>query len=493
MTACFPRFRWLPAALVAAAAGLSGCQRTERTEPPLASNTAAAPAPAPAPAPTAVPPDFTSLMQRVGPAVVNVTTSRAVPGVAAGAGFPDDPAFDFFRRFMPGPPRGQPEYRSQGVGSGFVIDAQGYVLTNAHVVEDADEVLVKLPNGKREHKAQVVGADLQTDVALLKVDAQDLPVVTIGKAADVAPGEWVAAIGSPFGFASTITAGIVSAKERALPDETYVPFIQTDVAINPGNSGGPLLNTRGEVVGINSMIYSRTGGYMGLSFAIPIDVAMDVANQLRTTGRVTRGRLGIGIQPLSAELAQSFKLAEPKGALVTQVEPGSPAQQGGLAIGDVILSINGEAVESADTLPRMVAGIRPGTEVPVEVWRNGASQSLKVTVGASPDARAARTEPAAGKGTGGASRLGVTVSELPPAGRRELGVDYGLVVEDVQGANAASPLQPGDVIVALNHQRFKSLEDFRRLLAQVPAGTTVAVLVRRGHATVFVPLTVSEG
>jgi serine protease Do len=484
------------------AALLGACSPRNET-PPAASASAAAPLAAAAPASRPVlpandataPPDFTALMERVGPAVVNITASgtRRVGG-EAGAEMPGDPLLDFFRRFMP--PGGRPEmpreYRSQGMGSGFIIDREGHVLTNAHVVADADEVTVRLAGSKREHQAKVVGSDPQTDVALLKVEAPNLPVAPLGDSTRLRAGEWVAAIGSPFGFANTITAGIVSAKERSLPDENYVPFIQTDVAVNPGNSGGPLLNTRGEVVGVNSQIYSRTGGYMGVSFAIPISVAMDVAQQLRSEGRVKRGRLGVGIQEVSTQLAQSFKLSEPKGALVTTVEPRSPAERAGLAPGDVILRFAGQDVAEATDLPRLVAQAKPGTEVDVEVWRGGSARTIKLTVGAAPAPReAARPVPSGRPGQQSSGRLGLMVSELPPAGRRALGVPYGLVVEDVQGPNAESPLQPGDVIVAVNSQRFASLAEFNRLVGEASAGQTVALLVRRGEASLYVPLTVA--
>jgi serine protease Do len=442
-------------------------------------------------------PDFTSLVEKVGPAVVNVTTSRTV-GMATpmqSPGVPGDPLSEFFRRFMPPDARGAPQLRSRGVGSGFVIDAEGYILTNAHVVEAADEVTVRLADSKGEHKARVVGVDPQTDVALLKVDAKGLPVAPISTSKGVRSGEWVAAIGSPFGFANTITAGIVSATERSLPEETLVPFIQTDVAVNPGNSGGPLLNMSGEVVGINSAIYSGTGGYMGVSFAIPIDVAMDIARQLRTEGRVTRGRIGVAIQEVSPELAKSFRMPEARGALVTQVEKGGPAQRAGVVVGDVITRFGGQDVASAEDLPRVVARAKPGTEVEVQLWRSGESRTVKLAVGQMQTEASARPEQGPGKGSPRASagRLGLLVSELPQAGRRALGVDYGLVVEGVQEPNADAPLQQGDVIVAVNNQGFRSLDEFNRRVAEVPAGGNVALLVRRGEETLFVPMTVAKG
>ncbi len=479
---------------------LAACRAQEAPDaakaPPPAPPGASAAANAP-PTPQATPPDFTALMRRVGPAVVNVTTRQAVSASAAGPDLPDDPMFDFFRRFVPQPPAQGGEFRREGVGSGFVIDAEGHILTNAHVVAEADEVLVRLPGSDRELNARVLGSDPPTDVALLKVEARDLTVAPIGDAASVQAGEWVAAIGSPFGFANTITAGIVSATERSLPDETYVPFIQTDVAINPGNSGGPLINTRGEVVGINSQIYSRTGGYQGLAFAIPIGVAMDVARQLRTDGQVTRGRLGIGIQPLNEGLARAFGREDTQGALVTSVEPGSPAQSAGLRAGDLILAFNGEALAKAGALPRRVAAVAPGTTVPLEVWRDGARQRLEVQVGSS-EPSAPREASAGDRGSSpgrpaGDARLGLGVSELSEAQRRALGVDFGLVVQQVSGANADSGLRRGDVIVAINQRPFDSLAEFRRQLAAVPDGGNVAVLVRRGEARLYVPLQVGEG
>lgn len=390
------------------------------------------------------------------------------------------------------PESGDRGFRSRGVGSGFVIDAQGHILTNAHVVEGADEVVVRLADGKGEFKAQVVGTDRQTDVALLKVDATGLPVAPMGDSAALRPGEWVAAIGSPFGFANTITAGIVSATERLLPNETYVPFIQTDVAVNPGNSGGPLLNLQGQVIGINSQIYSRTGGYMGLSFAIPIDVAMEVAEQLRTDGKVTRGRLGVGIQEISPELAQSFGMEGARGVLVTNVDPDSAAARAGMAAGDIVTRFGDKPVAGASDFPRMVARTAPGTEVEVEVWRDGELRRLDVTIGEAPTEVARRAAPAPQAGQT-AGRLGLVISELPPVGRRALGVDYGLVVQGVSGVNAEAPLQRGDVIVAIGNQGFRSVNEFNAQVEKVPPGSTVALLVRRGQDSLFVPVEVAPG
>jgi serine protease Do len=439
-------------------------------------------------------PDFTPLMKSQGPVVVNVITTSKAGAQASRSGGPqeNDPMYEFFRRFIPDlPPGGGPGAPEQGpervgLGSGFIITPDGYILTNAHVVADSDDVTVRLSDAKREFKAKVVGVDRRTDVALVKVDAHDLPSAKLGNSSQVEPGQWVAAIGSPFGFDNSISAGIVSATRRALPDESFVPFIQTDVAVNPGNSGGPLINLKGEVVGINSLIYSRTGGYMGVSFAIPIEVALDVAKQLQATGKVTRGRLGIGIQSLTKELAQSFKLDQPVGAVVTNVEKGSPADKAGLKLGDVILAYNGSKIEDPNELPRLVAATKPGDKATLEVWRNGKAERLAVSVGEFPaEAKtASRAAPAKDKH----DDLGLAMSELPPEGRKALGVDYGLVVEDVRGGAAAgSGLERGDVIVAVGQDRFRSLEEFNKLLSQ-RKGQRVPLLVRRGESALYVPV-----
>jgi serine protease Do len=441
-------------------------------------------------------PDFSPLMKSEGPAVVNViTTSKAAQSRRSNAPQPNDPLYEFFRRFIPDLPPGGPGAPDGGgprggVGSGFIITPDGYILTNAHVVAGFDDVTVRLADAKREFKAKVVGLDRRTDVALLKVEAKDLPSAKVGNSSQVEAGQWVAAIGSPFGFANTITAGIVSATGRALPDESFVPFIQTDVAVNPGNSGGPLINLKGEVIGINSMIYSRTGGYMGVSFAIPIEVALDVAKQLQASGKVTRGRLGVGIQPLTKELAQSFKLDAPVGAVTVNVEKGSPAESAGLRVGDVILSYNGKKIEDPNELPRLVAATKPGEKATLEIWRNGRREQLAATVGEFPAETTTASRQAPAKETG--NNLGLAVSELPPEGRKALGVDYGLVVEDVRGGAAAnSGIQPGDVIIAVGQDPFRSLEEFNKLLAQRKQGEPVPLLVRRGESALYVPVGVA--
>jgi serine protease Do len=387
--------------------------------------------------------------------------------------------FDFFRRFMP--PEGErfmPPRRGQG--SGFLISEDGYILTNTHVVDDTDEVIVKL-NDRREFRARVVGTDDRTDIALLKIEADKLPRVTIGDPGRLKVGEWVLAIGAPFGFENSVTAGIVSAKGRSLPQENYVPFIQTDVAVNPGNSGGPLFNMKGEVVGVNSQIISRSGGYMGLSFAIPIDVAMDVAMQLKSGGRVDRGRLGVLIQEVSADLAESFGLDKPKGALVAEVETGSPAAKAGVEVSDIILRFDGREVESSIDLPRMVGATKPGTRSTLTLWRKGAIKEVAVVVGEMPSEQ---TAAAPEKKT---NRAGLVVSELSKEQKRQLNIESGVLVEDVTGAAARAGVRPGDVILAVNNREVASAEE---LSAQISDSKrkSVALLVKRGEGSIYIPL-----
>jgi serine protease Do len=442
-------------------------------------------------------PDFTDLVEKQGPAVVNISTTQVLKAPHFNHPFPldeDDPNFDLFRHFLPHQMPGMPkEYKSQSLGSGFIISGDGYIITNAHVVDGADEVLVRLTD-KREFKARIVGADRKTDIALLKIEARSLPVVQFGDPNRLRVGEWVVAIGAPFGFDNSVTAGIVSAKGRSLPQENYVPFIQTDVAINPGNSGGPLFNMKGEVVGVNSQIYSRSGGYMGLSFAIPIDLAMDVQNQLRATGRVSRGRIGVAIQEVTKELADSFGLAKAQGALVASVEKGSPADKAGVEAGDVILKFDGKTVSQSADLPRMVGSTRPGTRSQVEVWRKGASRSLAITVAEIPDDKGVAKSSARGKEGAAApgNRLGLVVSELTAEQKSQLALDHGLIVEDLRGDAARSELRPGDVLLALvSHGAqtdLRSAEQLNGLLARLDKSATVTLLVRRGDAQTFVTL-----
>jgi len=437
-------------------------------------------------------PDFTELVEKQGPAVVNISTTQSVrnpllpqvPNLQE-----DDPFYEFFRRFIPQP--GPREFQSQSLGSGFIISQDGYILTNAHVVETAEEITVKLTD-KREFKAKVIGADRRTDVALIKIDATNLPAVRFGDPTRLKVGEWVLAIGSPFGFENTVTAGIVSAKGRSLPQENYVPFIQTDVAVNPGNSGGPLFNLRGEVVGINSQIYSRTGGFMGLSFAIPIDVANDIAQQLRTVGKVSRGRIGVVIQPVTKELADGFGLPKAQGALVNSVEKGGPADKAGVEAGDVILRFDGKPVNSSEDLPRIVGATKPGSKASVQVWRNKQSRETHGVVAEMQDDRAARqARRGGGKPPAAApSQYGLALSELTETQRGELKISGGVLVENAQGAATRAGIRRGDVILAVNNQDVKSVEQFNQMMGQFEKGRIVALLVRRGANSLYIPFRV---
>ena len=410
-------------------------------------------------------PDFSALVEQAGPAVVNISVTQKA--VAEELPFDrNDPMYEFFKRFGGQFPRPVPRH---GVGSGFIVSPDGYILTNAHVVDGAKVVDVKLTD-RREFTARVIGSDAKSDVALIKIDARDLPVVKIGRAKDVKVGQWVVAMGSPFGFENSVTAGIVSAKSRSLPGDGYVPFIQTDVAVNPGNSGGPLFDMNGSVVGINSQIYSQTGGYMGLSFAIPIDVAMHVKDELQKHGSVTRGRIGVAVQNVNQSLAQSFGLKKPEGALVSAVEEGGPAAKAGLKPGDVILAWNGAPVEESSALPVIVADTRPGETAKVRIWREGREQTVNVTVGRMPNDKVASADrPSADSG-----KLGLVVRPS----------DEGLVVEDASGPAAAAGVQEGDVILAVNNQPVKTVRQLRGLVEK--AGRHVALLVQRDEAKVYV-------
>jgi serine protease Do len=425
------------------------------------------------------------LVKLEGPAVVNISTTRTVrQNQMNQLNIPEnDPFFDFFRRFLP--PGGPQEFQERTLGSGFIISKDGDILTNAHVADDSAEVTVKLTN-KREYKAKVIGSDPRTDVALLKIDATDLPVVKIGDPSKLEVGEWVAAIGAPFGFENSVTAGIVSAKGRSLPDGSFVPFIQTDVAVNPGNSGGPLFNMRSEVVGINSQIYSRTGGFMGVSFAIPIDIAMNVVNQLRTSGKVISGRIGVQAQELSADLAKSFGLKTVSGALVTLVEPGSPADKSGIQSGDVILSFNGKPVKTANDLALQVANTKPGTVAAVQLWRKGAPVTINVTVAEATSERRP-SEDAAGAHNARPNQAGLILRNLTPEQRRQLNISGGVLVQEAIGAASHAGLQSGDVILAVNNQRIDNVAALEAQLKQF-SGNTVALLVMRGDVTLYLPL-----
>ncbi len=452
-------------------------------------------------------PDFTDLAEKHGAEVVNISVTQSVHNNAPIGAFPgmegDEQMQEFFKRFgiplipgMPGMPgqggAPQPDYKSQSLGSGFIISNDGYVLTNAHVINEADEVIVKLAD-KREFKAKIIGADKRTDVALLKIDATGLPKVTIGDSAKLKVGEWVAAIGSPFGLENTMTAGIVSAKGRALPQENFVPFIQTDVAINPGNSGGPLFNLAGEVVGINSQIYSRSGGSMGLSFAIPIDVAIDVSNQLKANGKITRGWLGIAIQEITKELAESFSMKNTNGALVAGVEKNGPADKGGLEAGDVITKFDGKAIGVSADLPRAEGATKPGQIAAVEILRKGSVKTLNIGVGEMPsdgsETAAPSTKP---NGKVEANKIGLTLKELTVQQKKKLNGKNGLLVVESVGAAAQAGIRRGDVILGLNNNESQSVEQFNKQINAVAAGKTVAVLVQRGEATLYVPIKVSK-
>jgi len=428
-------------------------------------------------------PDFSQLVREYGPAVVNITVDATVPAAQAMPRMPqdeNDPFSELFKRFqMPMPKGGMPKH---GMGSGFIVTADGYILTNAHVVDNATDVTVKLAD-RRELKAKVVGADARTDVALLKIEATGLPTVKFGDPKTLRPGEWVAAIGSPFGLENSVTAGVVSATGRALPDSSYVPFIQTDVAVNPGNSGGPLFNMAGEVVGINSQIFSRTGGYQGISFAIPIDVALNVKDQLAANGRVVRGRLGIGIQEMTQPLASSFGMKAATGALVTAVEKASPAEEAGLKAGDVVLKLDGEPVERSGELARRIAETKPGTKAKLEVWRDGAAKELAVTVGEAKDAQVAANGPRATEAQG---KLGVAVRPLSAEERKEIGGKDGLLVESVAGPAEKAGIQRGDVILAVNGTPVKSVDELRKLVGG--NAKAIAVLVQREDAQIYVPV-----
>ncbi|HEY2336577.1 MAG TPA: DegQ family serine endoprotease [Burkholderiales bacterium] len=447
-------------------------------------------------------PDFTTLVEQQGNAVVNVSTTQAVRRAALPQvpGMDDDEVMEFFRRFAPRQPPGQgpqgpqgPGRESRSLGSGFILSADGYIMTNAHVIDGADEITVKLTD-KREFKAKVIGADKRTDVAVIKIEGASLPVVKFGDPNKLKVGEWVVAIGAPFGFENTVTAGIVSAKGRSLPQENFVPFIQTDVAINPGNSGGPLFNMRGEVVGINSQIYSRTGGFMGLSFAIPIDVAIDIQKQLREKGRVSRGRIGVVIQEVTRDLASSFGLDRARGALVNSVEKGSPAEKAGVEATDIILAFDNKAVDSSSDLPRLVGSTHPGSQATMEVWRKGQTRKLTLTVAELQEERVAANAPARGakpQAEVAANRLGIVVGELSPEQKKGLGVASGLVVTDVRPDSKAD-VRKGDVLLMLVHKGqqtdLKSVEQFNRLLAGLDKSAVITLQVRRGESVAFVTI-----
>ena len=447
-------------------------------------------------------PDFADLVERASPAVVNIRTTEkvAVQQTQGGIpGMPEDQA-EFFRRFfgvpIPGIPNapkqaqpnpGKPQEADRGVGSGFIIESNGLILTNAHVVEGATTIYVTLTD-KREFKAKLLGMDKRTDVAVVKIDARDLPKLPLGDSSRVRVGEWVLAIGSPFGLENTVTAGIVSAKSRDTGD--YLPFIQTDVAVNPGNSGGPLLNTAGQVIGINSQIFSRSGGYMGISFAIPIDEAMRVADQLRTNGKMTRGRIGVALGEMTKDVAESLGLGKPRGAYVRNVEPGGPAAAGGIESGDVILSFNGRDIAKSTDLPRVVGETKPGTSVPVQVWRKGGTRDLTVTVTDAESTQAASKKSDAPAANGNsANALGVAVSELSDSKKRDLNIKGGVEVTGLgEGPLARAGIRPGDVIIRVADADITGVKQFEALVKGLDANKAVPVFIRRADSTLVVPV-----
>jgi serine protease Do len=456
-------------------------------------NVAAAQAPL-APAGTQVTmalPDFTQIVSRMGPAVVNIrvmgSTKTALSDRSDGGQQfgDDDPFFEFFRRFQgPQNPRGQRDVPVFGAGSGFIVSPDGVILTNAHVVRDAKEVTVKLQD-RREYRAKVLGSDPKTDVAVLKIDAKKLPVVPIGKSSDLKVGEWVLAIGSPFGLDSTVTAGVVSAKGRSLPDDTNVPFIQTDVAVNPGNSGGPLFNTRGEVVGINSQIYSQTGGYQGLSFAIPIDVAYRIKEQLVATGTVKHAKLGVTVQEVNQGFADSFKLESPEGALVSNVERGGAADKAGVKSGDVIRKLNGQPIVASGDLPAMLSLAKPGDKVTLDVWRDGKIVQIGARLADASD-KPERAEREVASSADNSSKLGLALRPLEPIERRQSGIPAGLVIEDANGAAANAGVQAGDVLLSINGRPVTSIAQVRDVVGK--SSKSVALLIQRGSDKIFIPV-----
>jgi serine protease Do len=482
----------LPVLLAVLSTVLTACSDGVADPPPQPQSHAAVPTRSPA-AVTAALPDFSSLVEQYGAAVVNVEVVQKVRQTRGPGGQSDDPLLDFFRRFGIPPPGGggpggegdgSPE---RGAGSGFIVSDDGYILTNAHVVMDADDVTVRLSD-RREFPAKVIGADERSDVAVIKIDAQHLPTVRIGDPQQLRPGEWVLAIGSPFGLENSATAGIVSATSRAVGGEgSYVPFIQTDVAVNPGNSGGPLFNMRGEVVGMNSMIFSRTGGYMGLSFAVPIDVANDVREQLVKTGHVVRGRIGVGVQDMNAQLAQSFGLDRPRGALVSAVEEDSPAANAGVKAGDVILSVNGHDIDRVGGLPTEIAKMRPGSKAQLLVWRDGKERTIDVRVDEMPQKEQTRTADRKDKADE-TERLGIAVRPLTPEEKKQVETDGSLVVEEVSGAAALAGVQPGDIILGVNGKPIQSVQQLRGAVKEKQS--TVALLIERGNAQLFIPIRV---
>ena len=445
-------------------------------------------------------PDFTGLVEDYGKAVVNISTTQKIKHKQAprmpkkrAPQDPDAPLGDLFRHFFGEKGEEIERFDSQSLGSGFIISKDGFVLTNFHVIKGAEEIVVRLSD-RRQLTAEIVGSDERSDLALLKLDAKDLPVVKIGNSDKLKVGAWVLAIGSPFGFDHSVTAGIVSAKGRSLPRENYVPFIQTDVAINPGNSGGPLFNLDGEVVGINSQIYSRTGGFMGLSFAIPIDMAMDVIEQLKSSGHVSRGWLGVLIQDVTRELAESFGMETPKGALVAKVLPDSPAEKAGLQVGDVIVKFNGKDVTTSSSLPPIVGITKVNKAVDTNVIRNGKSIIIKVTIGELPTDDDLRVSSATGSKATINNRLGVAVSDLDKEQRENFGLKKnGIMIEGVkEGPAARAGVRKGDVILMINNEQISNVTHFKKLVKGLQTGKSVPILIQRRGGPVFLALKIKE-
>ncbi len=488
--------RLVAALLAAGAIGGAGVGAFNMAHTP-ATAALSAPAVSTAATPMALP-DFSQITERYGPSVVNISvtgTTKVSNDSPLAQGDGDDgeddpllngPLGELFRRFQQGqrPGRGAApeEMPTRGQGSGFIVSGDGIILTNAHVVRGAKEVTVKLTD-RREFRAKVLGADARTDIAVLKIAASNLPVATLGKTSELKVGEWVLAIGSPFGFENTVTAGVVSAKGRSLPDDSAVPFIQTDVAINPGNSGGPLFNARGEVVGINSQIYSRSGGYQGVSFAIPIDVATKIKNQIVATGKVEHARLGVAVQEVNQAFADSFRLDKPEGALVSSVEKGSPADKAGLQPGDVIRQVNGQPIVSSGDLPAVIGLAAPGDSVKLDVWRQGAARELTARL-ANADDKAAQV--ASRKEAPGQGKLGLALRPLQPDEQQEAGIESGLLVQQASGPAALAGVQAGDVLLSINGVPVKSIDQVRATVAK--AQKSVALLILRGDSRIFVPV-----
>jgi len=429
-------------------------------------------------------PDFTRLVEKHSAAVVSINTTSTQNQLKHPPIPEDSPFFEPFKRFFEQLPETPQRRPPASVGSGFIISADGYVLTNAHVVQDAEEITVGLSD-RREISAKVIGTDPRSDIALLKIDGDALPTVKLGDSTKLKVGQWVLAIGSPFGFERTATQGIISALGRSLPRENYVPFIQTDAAVNPGNSGGPLFNLEGEVIGINAQIYSRSGGYQGVSFAIPMDVVMDVVAQLKTNGKVSRGWLGVLIQEVTPELAQSFGLERPSGALVGQVMQDSPAQKAGVQAGDIIIAYNDQPVTRSGALPPLVGRTRPGNEASMTVIRNGREQELSVTIEELPE-DPQRVATVAPPDTG--NRLGLTVKDLSPEQRKNF---TGVAVADVDNGPASrAGIRPGDIILSINQQNIESVTGFQSVIEDLPSAQPLPVLVQRGNGRLFLALTI---